>query len=140
MGRIVRHFELPVPSTDSVTDASFHIYGKSVQIRFDYYRDDTPRRAALRFSGAVSTKTRSERCCTSWHVKAFDVLLEIMESPWIEELRKDIAQRYRDEFTTRHFAIYFDSVGCFEVLADDFELIPEEEGSWEELRKVNMSI
>lgn len=130
MSKVVRHYELPVSSTESVTDATIHVRGRSVEIRFDYYRDGEPRRTALCFKGAVSTKTRSERCCTSWHVKSYDVLREILESPWVEELRNDIAPRYRDEFGARHFAIYFDSVGSFEILADDFELMPEEAGSW----------
>lgn len=64
-------------------------------------------------------------------MKSFDVLLEIVGSQWIMDQLEDIAPRYRDEFTVRPFMIYFDSSGCFEVLADDFELIPEEAGSWE---------
>ena len=140
MGKVVRHLELPAPSTDSITDASLLLFGRSVLVKYDYYRDESPHRAALCFKGVVSTKSRSERCCTSWHVKAFDVLLEIVESQWLVDQREDISPRYRDEFTARHFMIYFDSVGCFEVLADDFELIPEEVGSWKESRNVSLDM
>ena len=136
MGKVIRHFELPAPSTDAITDATSYLFGKNMLIKFDYYMDANPRRTSLWFKGVVSTKFRCERCCTSWHIKAFDVLTEILDSQWIVDQRADLAPRYRDEFTVRHFKIYFDSVGCFEVLAEDFELMPEEAGSWAESRNL----
>lgn len=42
MGKVIRHFELPVPSTASVTDASLHLFGSSVLVKFDYYREGKP--------------------------------------------------------------------------------------------------
>jgi hypothetical protein len=29
-----------------------------------------------------------------------------------------------------HFMIYLDSAGCFEVIAESWEVLPEEPGAW----------
>ncbi len=140
MGKFVRCYELPVPSTESVTDASLHVHGKNAVIRFDYYRDEASWRSGLRFKEVASTRSRSERCCTSMHIKSFDALIEIVDSQWVETQRKEISKTYRDEFSAKHYRIYFDSVGCFEILARDFEVMPEEAGSWAELNRMLMPI
>ena len=140
MGRTIRHYELPVPSTDTVSEATLSLDGGKALLRFDYYRDGEPKRAGLLFRGVVSTHHCSERCSTSRQTKAFDVLREIVDSEWVSKTRENIAPRYRDEFSPRHCVFYFDSVGGFEILADEFEVLPEETGSWEELNRTLMPI
>ena len=139
MAKTVRHYELPVPSTESVTDATLHLIGRNAILRFDYFKDGKPFRSGIRFTGVVATQSRSERCSTSNHMKAFDTLVEVAESSWLEKQRDEMAEMYRNEMTARHFMIYLDSVGCLEVLADDFEIYPEEAGSWEST-KTTMSL
>lgn len=136
MTRNLRHFRLPVPSTESVTDASLHLFGKSAVLKFDYFYEGEPRRSGIRFSGVAATQSRSERSCLPWHLKAYDVLVEVADSPWISRQREEISEMYRNEFNVRHFVIYFDSVGCFEFLAVDFEICQEEAGSWETTREL----
>ena len=140
MGKIVRHYELPVASTDTITEASLSLYGNKALIRFDYYRDGKAQKSGLYFTGVASTQSRSERCSTSWHIKAFDVLLEVVDSHWVKTQREEMAERHRREFTARHYVFYFDSVGCFEILAENFEVIPEEPGSWAGLNGVLMPV
>ena len=135
MRRFVRRFDLPVPSTESVTDASLHLYGRTAAIRFDYLLDGKPRRSALLFRMVAATQSRSERCCTSTHIKSFDALIEIVDSKWVKTQREEISEMYRAEFAARHYAIYFDSVGSFELLAESFEVMPEEAGSWADTSK-----
>lgn len=130
MRRFIRQFDLPSPSTESVTDASLHLYGRRAAIRFDYLLDGKPRRSALLFSGVAATRSRSERCCTSTHIKSFDALIEIVDSQWVKTQCEEISEMYRAEFAVRHYSIYFDSVGCFELLAEGFEVMPEEAGAW----------
>ena len=133
-------YEIPEPSTDSVTDASLQLLGRVGVIRFDYYRNDTTFRSAIRFSGVVASRTRSERCCTAWHIDgAYDTLAEVSESSWIEEIIDQTQERYRAQVSVRHFIIYLDSVGCFELLAEDFEVAPEEMGSWGLFRRDTLS-
>jgi hypothetical protein len=128
-------YQLLEPSTESVTDATFQLIGRKGIIRFDYYRDGTAYRSAIRFTGVVSSRTTSERCCTAWQIEdSYDTLCEVEESTWLKVVKEQMPERYRDELAVRHFMIYLDSAGCFEVLADGFEEVTEETGSWKELK------
>lgn len=140
MSKFIRRFELPVPSTEFVTGTSLHLFGRTALIRFDYFRDGKPKRTGIYFNGISSTRYRSERCCKGSQIKSFDALIEFVDSQWVETLRNEISKMYRDEFSPHHYSIYFESVGCFEVLADDFEVIPEEDGTWEESKKALIRI
>ncbi len=140
MSKIIRHYELPAPSTDTVSEATLSLDGAKALIRFDYYRDGLAKRSGLLFKGVVSTQHCSEKCSTSRQTKSFDVLREIVDSEWAKKTCEIIGSSYRKNFLPRHFVFYFDSVGGFEILADDFEVLPEEDGSWEELNNVLMPI
>lgn len=135
MSRVTRHYRLPVASTESVTDAKLFQYGKTVTLYFDSFVDGVPKRSAIRFEDAVASRRRNERFSSSWNVKAFDTLTEILESDWEVQIKREVHERHHDELSEfRHFAIYLDSAGSFEVLSSGFEILPEESGSWESLR------
>jgi len=51
---------------------------------------------------------------------------EVLESNWVEELRAASVPEWRDYWVMRHFILYLDSVGCFEVIAESAAL--EDEG------------
>ena len=128
----VNLYELPEPSTGSVTDANLQIIGKTVVLRFDYYRDGKSFRSGIRFLEVVATRTLGERCCSVWHIEGcYDSLCNVVNSLWIDEIRNQMADRYKDELDVQHFMIYLDSAGCFEVMASSFENLTEELGSWE---------
>jgi hypothetical protein len=119
--------QVPVPSTEFPTEA---IMCGDV-IRFDYHREGTALRGGIRFNRVLAARTRAERCCTSWHIEgAYDTLVEVEGSPWVEEMRANTAERWRDEWETHHYLIYLDSAGCFEVIAASWEVLPEEQGLW----------
>ena len=105
--------ELEAPSTDSVTDAWLTLQGSKATLRFDFYRDKRPFRSGIRFNGVAATKTRSERCCTRWHIaEAYDCLVEITNSTWTDNQIADLPEMYRSAFSIRHFMIYLDSAAC----------------------------
>lgn len=132
MGRFKRHYELPVCSTDAVTDAKLFCYGKDVPLYFDYYIKGEPRRSGIWFLEAIALRTYTERYAKI--AANYDRLVEYLDSQWIEELRNHTDGLYRDDLLNyRHFGIYLDSAGSFEVLAQGFEIMQEEPGSWENL-------
>lgn len=135
MSQIKRHYKLPVCSTDSVTDAKLFQYGKTVTLYFDYFEGGVAKRSGIKFEGAVATQTRSERFSSSQSISSFDNLTEIYESPWVVQIKQEIGHLYIGEIVQfRHFVIYLDSVGSFEILSSGFKILPEELGSWELLR------
>jgi hypothetical protein len=125
-------YQPPVPSTDFAADATLCPWAGYPTLRFSYDRDGTAYRSGIRFKRVLATRTRSERCCTEWHIQdAYDTLVEVRDSSWLAEIRADIPSRWRDEQELHHYMIYLDSAGCFEVVAESWEAIPEEAGSWE---------
>jgi len=120
-------YQPPVPSTEFEGDA--RLFGNV--LRFQYSRDGVAYRGGIRFGGVAASRARAERCCTSWHIKgAYDTLVEIDGSVWSKEIKADTAERWRNHWKMRHFMIYLDSVGCFEIIADSWEALPEEAGRW----------
>jgi hypothetical protein len=118
---------LPVPSTSFTTEAHFDGRGTSPAIRFGYCKDGVEYRGAIRFDKLSAMRKRAERCCRAWHIEgAYDTLVEIEGSSWVEEIRADTAKQWRNDRQTHHYMIYLDSVGCFEVIAESWVAEAEE--------------
>jgi len=122
-GRLMAIFEIPYPSTsiiegpelwesvDAVLPGMTFIFPPepdcSIRIRFERMR-------AYRF--------RSDSHCTTWHMGAYDKLCEVQSSDWIHELKSDSRPPWDEHWIMRHFVIYFDGAGCFEVVAESAEM------------------
>ncbi len=110
-----------IPSTSFTTHAYFDWQGTSPAIRFGYWKDGVDHQAGIAFSKLCAMRTRAERCCKSWHIEgAYDTLVEIEESSWVDEIRADTAEQWRDTWEMHHYLIYLDSVGCFEIIAQSW--------------------
>jgi hypothetical protein len=122
--------ELPVPSTDLVTDA---ILCGNV-IRYSYLRDGIEWKGGLIFNNVKAKRTRSDDACTAWHIEeAYDTLVEIGNSPWVNEIMADTQdrqQRFGQTWSLHHYLIYLDGSGCIEVLSESWNELPEERGAW----------
>ena len=115
-------YTVPVASTSFTTEAYFD--GSASAIRFGYRKDGTKHEEGIKFNGVLALRTRSERCCTAWHVEdAYDTLVEVEGSPWVNEMRADTKEQWRDRWAMHHYMIYLDSVGCFELIADSWEAL-----------------
>lgn len=65
--------------------------------------------------------------------------MEIENSAWVEEIQADMAALLKLTGETRelhHYMIYLDSSGTFEVIAESWEVLPEEPGSWPDPMKI----
>lgn len=120
-------FKLPVPSTSFADDP--HVCANV--LRYQFYREGVLFRSGLRFITVPATRTRAERCCGVWHIEAYDTLIEIVDSPWVAEIRADTQELWRERWKMHHYMIYLDSAGCFEFIAESWEVLPEEPGAWE---------
>jgi hypothetical protein len=122
-------YETPVPSTEFLTEAVLC----ANMVRFSYRVNGSDRLSGLRFQGVKATRTRAESACTAGQIDgAYDTLVEIESSPWLDEVQAasaDLQRRLGETWTMHHYMIYLDSAGCFEFLAASWEVLPEASGT-----------
>jgi hypothetical protein len=127
-------YTIPVASTSFAAEAYYHDRHPAA-IRYSYFRDEMECRSGIRFKRVYAVRMRSESCSKAWHIEnSYDTLVEIEDSPWTQELQSDtldIQQSRGEKWEMHHYMIYLDSSGCFEILAESWEVLPEERGSWE---------
>jgi hypothetical protein len=120
-------YAVPIASTEFAEQAFWDGRGPAPSIRYAIKKGSKVVRTGLSFARVAAMRARSERCCTAWHVDGvYDVLAEVEDSPWVEELRAETQAQWRDRWQMRHFIIYLDSSGCFEVVAESWAIVPEE--------------
>jgi hypothetical protein len=112
---------VPVPSTNFTSEAYFDGRGITPSIHFGYEKDGATHQGGIKFNKVAPVRTRTERCCKSWHIEgAYDTLVEIEGSLWVDEIRADTQGMWRNKWEMHHYMIYLDSVGCFEVIAESW--------------------
>jgi hypothetical protein len=124
-------YAVPVASTGFDGGGAYMLLGT---IRYNYEREGVHYRSGIRFKRPGVTRTHSESFSRVWHIEgSYDTLVEIENSPWVEELQADTADTQRrlgQKWEMHHYMIYLDSSGTFEVIAESWEALPEEAGSW----------
>jgi hypothetical protein len=92
-------------------------------LRYDAEGEEGILWTVLEFSMVLAARFTPDVACEPWMVEAYSRVCEAEGAAWIEQLRSIAAGRGMPlPGTARHFVIYFDHVGCWEVLADDVEL------------------
>jgi hypothetical protein len=91
-------YTIPGPSTSFTTEAYFDGQGISPAIRFGYKTDGYIIAAESNSATFLATRTCAERCCQLSHIEgAYDTLVEIEDSPWVEEIRADTKRDGRNK-------------------------------------------
>jgi hypothetical protein len=65
------------------------------------------------FDGLIAYRFTEHRYCTAEQYDAYDELQEVSDSGWIDRMRDPPGY-------IKHYRIYFDDIGCYEVLARTF--------------------
>src|SRR5262245_51808217 len=121
---------LPVASTALAEDPEFVHPGGSAELRIEFDRDGVRVRSGLRFTRVRAFRFRAEGHCTSWHVQgAYDTLVEVQPSSWVTELLEAEPSETWGRWKIRHFLIYIDGAGAYEVAAEDVGWLTEEVAS-----------
>jgi hypothetical protein len=88
--------------------------GERLVIAYDYeQRGGGYAWEELAFDGMIAFSFTEHRYCTAEQYHAYDVLQEVSDSGWIARLRDAPSG-------VKHYRIYFDDIGCYEVLASGF--------------------
>lgn len=83
----------------------------ALQIEYDFRTSDGEHRwEAIEFVGVAAFSLTGFEHCSEEHALAFDRLVEVQHSRWLSSLN------LRAE-GTRHFRIFFDDFGCYDVAA-----------------------
>lgn len=114
---------LPWPSTALTAEAVLCLDGGTLSLTFQADVDGSRRGADLVFAGVRAHAHRVEGACTAWHVTdAYDTVVEVVDSPWRDEIEQLARERGHPAWTLHHFMIYVDSHGAYEAIAASWSL------------------
>lgn len=117
---------LSPPPSAFTEDVVFTDAGGDAELRYTYERHGSMFAGGLRFHRVRAYRSRAESLCTAWHIEgAYDTLVEVEPSDWVGELRAAEPSESWGRWKIRHFLIYIDSAGAYEVAAEDVEWLPE---------------
>lgn len=121
---------LSPPPSAFTEDVLFTHSGGNAEIRCTYERNGSMYVGGLLFKRVRAYRFRAEGHCTSWHVEdAYDTLVEVEASDWVAELLAAEPRETWGQWNIRHFLIYIDSAGAYEVAAEDCEWLTEHSAS-----------
>ena len=111
-------------------DVVFTHPGGSAELRCVYEQDGQMVAGGLRFGRVRAYRFRAESHCTAWHIEdAYDTLVEVDPSEWVGELLAAEPSETWGQWKIRHFLIFIDGSGAYEVAAEDCEWLPERAAS-----------
>lgn len=123
-------YMLPEASTSSISGVRLEFSGGTLSLLFDYDRDGEIYNGGLVFKKVRSHSHTAESHCPAWKIEAsYDKLVKLSDSEIIKELLENTAKDQKNSWSLNHYMIYFDSDGCYEVVAESWEALPEKEGS-----------
>lgn len=107
--------------------ASFDVLFRSGDVLLDYtfWSKDVLRESGIHFGNVLAFQRRADIYCTAWHLTGHDKVVEIVDSEWVHELREAAELTWREHWNMRHFLVYIDGEGAFEVIAEEVLLTPD---------------
>jgi len=112
-------WKLPSPSQEFVDGPQVLISSRRVTLRWDAETDSgTYEWSSASFVGVEQVEFTADSSCSPEQIGAYDRLVKVEPSEKLARLAG------ADAKFLHHFRIYFDGIGCLEVVAEDF-LPPE---------------
>jgi len=119
--------ELPVPSS-GCGDSRVLTDGVELLLEYEYRADKTDWIGGIRFTEIVAYRFRNELHSRGYCSESYEAVAEIKDSLWLSELLRDEPPGIRSARGKRHFAVFLDSNGYLEIIAEAFELLPSRKG------------
>jgi hypothetical protein len=118
---------LTTPSTAITSGVQLTADGGSAVLRFEFDREGALFESVVRFHKVRTGRWLAESHCTAWHIEgAYDTIVEIEDSSWVNELQSTQPPGTRRPWVLRHFMLFLDSAGYFEFVAESWEVLPDE--------------
>jgi hypothetical protein len=93
-----------------------------VSLRYDGEGEDGARWVTLLFEAVRGLRYTADTAVSPWMVEAYSKICEVVNSTWVPELAGSSNESPGASERARHFFVYFDHVGCFEVVAADVQV------------------
>jgi len=118
--RLIGHIGAPPNSVN--TKCEFRSAGGTVELTYEFETGDEPFVGGVRFRHTRSQTFDPEPLSTRWQVEdAYQKLVEVEDSEWAAKAVDKMGGRW--PFPVRHFLVYIEDVGAFEILGSDCEWI-----------------
>jgi hypothetical protein len=99
--------------------------GTDTTVSFQYSANGSSQTHTLRFHKVRAYRHYAEVHCTAEVIEtSYDKLVTVEDSSWAAEIRQQTSSQWRNYWKLRHFMIYFDSNGSYELLAESWTLDP----------------
>ena len=111
-------WELPCKSQEFQAPPSLTQRGDRLELTYDFETESGQyQHATISFRGVESFSFTSFESCSPDQVAAYDEVVVVCASKWLKQLR---SRRASEESLARHYRIFLDEVGCYEVVASEF--------------------
>jgi hypothetical protein len=115
---------LPCKSQEIDQGPLVHATRNSVRIEIDRENDHGEYEwMEIRFEGVRAFAFTASDVCTPEQIAAYDKMVEVVDSSWRTAL---LSRRVGEDALVRHYRLYLDDIGCYEVIADSF-VAPDDE-------------
>ena len=124
----VTSFELPLPTSRTVSGPRLHSHPPALVVEYDFERDDASIEwVRIAFDDVLAFEYRQDPCCEATDVVACNRMLCCSESEWLQTMRRRWERFMGDQmqkgpFLYKHWKTYFDDGGCVDVLAASFRI------------------
>lgn len=98
----------------------------SLTLRYDAEDEERVVWTRLEFAPVFAVRFTADPSVTAWMLEAYSKVCEVESSEWIRQIEAAAHEGHRALQRARHFVVYFDDVGCFEVVASDVEVVVED--------------
>jgi hypothetical protein len=125
--RLLQVLQLPFSTAECEVGPIVEHQPGRLTLRYDAEGEEGIVWTVLGFAMVVALRFTPDPACSAWMVQAYSKVCETVDSTWIDDLRSTAEKRGAVlSASARHFVIYFDHVGCWEVLADTVRLEPSD--------------
>lgn len=104
-----------------------------LKILYDYDKDTEIYKSGIFFESVKYYSKKSESLTKTYELEdCYDTLIEVGSSSLKDSLRRLDNHSFAEQTWSKikHFRIYFDSYGLYEIMATDWGAFPETKGKW----------
>ncbi|MCL6605222.1 MAG: hypothetical protein K6T94_20350 [Paenibacillus sp.] len=126
--KLEEQWVFPVPSNCISTSVTLTYKQGDAVLLFDFYdeeKNDKVFNGGIKFISTIAHRHSSEKF-TKYVSGTYDKLVKIEESNWVDELQEMSPEWAKNGLN--HFALYLDSYGLFEFVAQEFCILDIKEG------------